>query len=104
MRVEKRAVHIRVDGLVRLEIERDLLFLPLVGQNRADEQHEAVRWHTCVQLQTLLGTRNRSQNRETVDTGLDVGRSTVFLRQHRGNTRDLVLWAKGGSLVSNIVG
>ena len=53
----------RVDGLVRLEIERDLLFLSLIGQDRANEQHEAVGWYTIIQFQALLGTSDGREHR-----------------------------------------
>jgi hypothetical protein len=80
------------------KIERNFLFLPLVGQDRPNEQDEAIWWDAVVQLQPLLGTGDRSQYGQSVNTGLDVGRSTVFLRQHSGDTGDLILGIKGGSI------
>ena len=83
---------------MRFKIEGNFLFLAFVGQDRPDKQDEAIWWDTVVQLQPLLGTRDRSQYGQSVDTGLDVGRSTVLLRQHGGDTGDLILGIKDGSI------
>ena len=82
---------VRVNRLVRLEVKRHLLFLPFIRQDRTDEEHETVWWYAVVQLETLLGTGDGSKDRQAIDTRLDVRGSPVLLRQHRGNTRDLVL-------------
>ena len=74
-----------------LEIERDLLLLALIRQDRSDEQHEAIWRDTVVQLQTLLRTGDGCKHRETIDTRFDVRRSTVLLRKHGRDTRDLIL-------------
>ena len=76
----------RVDRLVGFKVEGDLLFLAFVGQDRSDEQDKTVWWNTIVQLQPLLGTGDRGQYGQSVDPGLDVGCSTIFLRQHGGDT------------------
>ena len=62
----------RVDGLVRLEIERDLLFLSFIREDRSNEEHEAVGWDTVIQLETLLGRGDGCKHGETIDTRLDV--------------------------------
>lgn len=82
---------VRVDRLVRLEVKRHLLFLPFIRQDRTDEEHETVWWYTVVQLETLLGTGDGGEHRQPVHSRLDVGSGTVFLRQHRRYTRDLIL-------------
>ena len=51
-------IHSRVNGLVGLKVERHLLFLALVGQNRADKEHQTVGRHTVVELEPLLCTRD----------------------------------------------
>ena len=45
-----------------LEIERDLLLLAFVRQDRAYEKHETIGRDTIVQLETLLGGRNGSEH------------------------------------------
>ena len=78
--VQRKGTDIRVDWLVGLEVEKDLLLLPFVRQDGTDKKHETVRRHPVVQLETLLRRSDGREHRKTVDTGLDVGRSTVFLR------------------------
>ena len=78
--VQRKGMDIRVDRLVGLEVERDLLLLPFVRQDGSNKKHETIRRHPVVQLETLLRRGDGREHRETVDTGLDVGRSTVFLR------------------------
>jgi len=85
---------------MRFKIEGDLLFLAFVGQDRPDEQDQAVWWNTIVQFQPLLGAGDRGQHGQSIDSGLYVRRSAVFLRQHGRDTGDLVLGIKDGS-VSN---
>lgn len=85
---------------MRFKIEGDLFFLAFVGQDRPDEQDQAVWWNTVVQLQPLLSTGDRGQHGQSVDPGLDVRRSTVFLRQHGGNAGDLILGLKMGGISS----
>jgi len=85
---------------MRFKVERDLLFLAFVGQDRPNEQNQAVWWNTVVQFQPLLSAGDRGQHGQSVDSGLDIRRSAVFLRQHGGDTGDLVLGIKDGS-VSN---
>ena len=70
---------VRVDRLVGLEIERDLLLLTFVGQDCTDEENEAIRRDTVVQLETLLCGRDGRKHRESIDTGLDVRSRTVLL-------------------------
>ena len=74
--------HARVDGLVRLKVERNLLLFAFIRQNRTDKEHETVGRDTIVKLEALLCGRDSGQNRKTIDSRLDVGRSTIFLRQH----------------------
>ncbi len=85
-------VNVRVDRLVRLEVEGNLLFLAFVCEDRSDEKNEAVWRYSVVQLQSLLGGGDGSKDGKTVDSRFDVGRSTVFLRQHSRYSRDLILW------------
>ena len=75
--MKKITVCIRVDGLVGLEIERDLLFLAFIREDRTHKEHETIRRHTVIELETLLGRCNGSQDRETVDTRFDVGSGTL---------------------------
>ena len=42
--------NVRINGLMRLEIEGDLLFLAFVRENRADEENETVWWYSVVEL------------------------------------------------------
>jgi hypothetical protein len=83
---------------VRFEIEGYLLFLAFVGQYCPDEQNQTIWRNTVVQLQPLLSTGDRGQHRQSVDPGLDVRRSTVFLRQHGRDTGDLILGIEGGGV------
>ena len=87
----------RVDGFVRFKVEGDLLLLAFVGQDRSDEQDQAVWWNTIVQFQPLLSASDRGQHGQSVDPGLDVRRSTIFLRQHGGDTGDLILGIKASA-------
>jgi hypothetical protein len=80
---------------VRFKIERDLLFLAFVREDRPYEQDESIWRDTIVQLETLLCARDRRQHRQTIDTGLDVGRSAVLLCEQTGHARDLILFARG---------
>lgn len=82
---------VRVDGLVRLKIKRNFLFLAFVSEDRADEEHEAVGGHSVVELEPLLGAGDGCQDGETVDSGFNVGCCTVFLRQHGRRPRYLIL-------------
>lgn len=83
---------------MRFKVKGDLLFLAFVGQDCSDEQDKTVWWNAVVQLQSLLGTGDRGQYRQSIDPGLDVRRSTVLLRQHGGDTGDLILGIKDGSI------
>jgi hypothetical protein len=83
---------------VRFKIEGDLLFLAFVCQDRSNEQDKTVWWNTIVQLQPLLGTGYRGQYGQPVDPGLDVRRGTIFLCKHGGDTGDLILGIKDGSI------
>ena len=86
------------------KVEGDLLFLAFVRQDCADEQDQTIWWNTIVQFQPLLGACDRGQHRQSVDPGLDVGRSTEFLRQHGGDTGDLVLGIKDWGISNQRVG
>ena len=83
--------NVRVNGLMGLEIERDLLLLTFVGQDCTDEENEAIRRDTVVQLETLLCGRDGRKHRESVDTRFDVGSSPVLLRQHSRDSGNLIL-------------
>ena len=71
---------LRVNRFVRLKIERNLLFLALVCQDRTDEQDQTVWRHSRVEFETLLGGSDCGEDGLSVDARLDVGRCTVFLR------------------------
>ena len=91
MDVLRKDTDVRVDWLVGLEVERDLLLLPFISKNSADEKYKTVWWDTVVKFETLLRRSNRSQYGKTIDSGLDVGCSTIFLRQHCRDSGDLIL-------------
>ena len=76
-----------------LKVERDLLFLAFIREDRTYKEHETIRRHTIVELETLLGRCDGSQDRETVDTRFDVRRRPVLLREHGRDTGDLILYA-----------
>jgi len=86
-------VNLRVDGLVRFEIERHLLFFALVCENGPDEQDEAIGRNSVVELQPLLSTCDCGKHRESINARLDVGCGSVLLRQHGGRTGYLILEA-----------
>ena len=77
-----------------LKIERDLLLLAFVRQDRADKKHETIGRDTIVQLETLLSGRNGGEHGETIDPGFDVGGRSVLLRQHGRDTGNLILQPK----------
>ena len=85
---------VRIDRLVGLEVEGNFLFLALIREDGADEQHQTVRGHPVVQLETLLGGCDGGEHGETVDSGFDVGGRSILLRQHGGNTGNLILQPK----------
>ncbi len=76
---------------MRLKIERDFLFLAFVCEDRADEEHETVGGNSVVELEPLLSAGDGRQDGETVDSGFNVGRRAVFLRQHGRRPRYLIL-------------
>jgi hypothetical protein len=85
---------------MRLEIERHLLLLSLVRQDRSYEEHQPVRRYPVVELETLLRRSDGSEDGETVHSGLDVRGGSVFLGQHIGELRDLGLWSTSDSISS----
>ena len=54
--------------------------------------YEPIRRYLRVQLKPLLHGRDRSQHRQTVDSGLDVRRSAELVGQHFGHSGDLIFW------------
>jgi len=80
-----------VDGLEGLEVDVDLALLALGGQDFTTVDDEAIGRDLGVQLQALLGRGNGGQDRQTVDSGLDVGGGTELFSQHLRGARDLVL-------------
>lgn len=68
---------------MRLEIKRDLFLLAFVCEDCTNEKYKTVRGDPIVELETLLGTGDRSQDRKTIDAGLDIRCGAVFLGQHR---------------------
>lgn len=87
----KAAELLRVNGLVRLEVERDLFLFTLVGEDSANEQDKPIGRDTIIEFESLLGARNSGEYGEAVNTGLDVGSRPEFLRQHGRRTRYLIL-------------
>jgi hypothetical protein len=81
---------------MRLEIERHLLLLSLVCQDRSYEEHQTVGRYSVVELETLLRRGDGGEDGETVHSGLDVRGGSVFLSQHVGELRDLGLWSTSG--------
>ena len=71
-----------VDGLERLKVDVDLLFLPLVRDDGPAVNDQAVRGAPVVQFQALLGGGDRAEDGEPVDAGLNVGRRPVLVRKH----------------------
>jgi len=82
--VEAVITHVQgcVDGLERLEINTDLLFLALISEDGADKKHKAVGGALVIQLEALLGTCDCTEHREPVHTGFDVGGSTGLIGKH----------------------
>ena len=79
---------------MRLEVEGNFLFLALVREDGADEQHQTVRRHPVVELETLLGGGDGGEHGETIDPGFDVRGRSVLLRQHGRDTGNLILQPK----------
>jgi hypothetical protein len=103
-----------VDRFERFKIKVDFLLLSLVGENGAAVDDETVRRSSVVELETLLGGRDGSQDGQSVYlhkyapqtligrnyrsggelytySGFDVRRSAVFLRKHVLHLGDLCL-------------
>ena len=91
--IRKEDDDLRVDRLVGFKIKGYFLFLSFFGQDGAYKQYQAIRRDSTVQLQPLLSTRDSCQDRETIDPGLDVGRSAVLLGQHGGGPGNLILYS-----------
>lgn len=72
-----------VDWFERFEINVDLTFLSLRRNNFTAVYNQAIWRNLVVKLETLLGRRNRRKDRETVDTGLDVGSSSLYMTVKR---------------------
>ena len=89
---------------MRLEVEGNFLFLALVREDGADEQHQTVRRHPVVEFETLLGGGNGGEHGQSVDTRLDVGGRSVFLRQHVLHARYLILQRESASCSSKSAG
>ena len=81
----------RIDGLVRLKIERNLSLLSFVGQDSTYEKYQPIGWNAIVEFKTLLGGCDRGKYGQPVDTRLDVGGRAIFLSKSCVHTRDLVL-------------
>ena len=70
-----------VDRLEGLEVDVNLSLLSFRRDDFTTVDDQAIRRHLVVQLETLLCGGNGRQDGESVDSGLDVGRSTLG---HRG--------------------
>jgi len=79
-----------VDGLERLKVDVYLAFLSLVGDDRSAVDDEAVFRAFAVELETLLGGGNSSEDGEAIDAGFDVGGGAVLIGKHLVNAGDLV--------------
>jgi hypothetical protein len=67
----------RVDGLEGLKVDIDLALFTFCSDDFTAVDDKAIGRDLGVELQTLLRGRNGRQDGETVDTGLDVGGSTL---------------------------
>lgn len=67
----------RVDGLERLEVDVNLPFLSFGGDNFTTVYDQAIRRDLVVELETLLCGCNGREDGKSVDTGFDVGSSTL---------------------------
>jgi hypothetical protein len=67
----------RVDGLERLEVDIDLALFAFCGDDFTAVDDKAIGRDLGVELQTLLGGCDGRQDRQAVDTGLDVGGGTL---------------------------
>ena len=54
-----------VDWLERFEVDVHLSLLAIVGNNCTTIEHQAIVWHSIVQLQALLGGSDGAQHRKT---------------------------------------
>jgi hypothetical protein len=67
-----------IDGLEGLEVDVNLTLLSFGGDNFTTVHDQSIGGNLVVQLETLLGGGDGRQDGETVNTGLDVGGSTLF--------------------------
>uniref|UniRef100_A0A0E9UJD8 Uncharacterized protein n=1 Tax=Anguilla anguilla TaxID=7936 RepID=A0A0E9UJD8_ANGAN len=56
----------------------------------ATVHHQSIRGHLVVEFESLLYRGDGSQHRKPVDSALDVGGCAKLIRQHLGNSRNLV--------------
>ncbi len=68
-----------VDWSKRLEVDVDLPLLAFGGQDFTTVDDEAIWWDLVVQLETLLCRSNGGQDGLSVDTGLNVRGSTLWI-------------------------
>jgi len=81
----------RVDGFERFEIDVDLFFFAVVGDDGAAVDDQAVGRDFVVELEPLLYGRDGGQDGESVDAGFDVGGGAELVGQHLAHPGDLVL-------------
>ena len=78
-----------VDGLEGLKINIDLLLLTFSSKNFTTVDDKTVLGNAVVKLKSLLCGSNGGKNRQSVDSGLNVRRSTVLISKHLVDQRDL---------------
>ena len=78
-----------VDRLEGLKVDVDLLLLALVGDDGSAVNDEAVGRNLGVELEPVLDRGDGAQDRQPVDSGLDVGRGTVLVGKHLADSADL---------------
>jgi len=87
-----------VDRLERFKVDVHFALLPFLGDYRSAVDDEAVFWAFAVELETLLGGGDGSEDGETVDAGFDVGGGAIFVGKHLVDTGDLI---SGGNYERN---
>lgn len=73
---------VRIDGFVWLKIERNLLLLSFIREDRTNINNKSIRWHSVVELQALLRACDRREHGKPVDTRFDIRRCSVLGGQH----------------------
>jgi hypothetical protein len=80
-----------IDRFERFEIDVDLSFLALRGQDFTTIYDQAIRGNLVIELQALLGRGNGRKDGLPIDSGLDVRCRT--LRRHQQRVKDRRKWS-----------